>query len=229
MSYVNDLRMSLNQKITQTGEFGLATVSDESKVRIIVDNAASNCVVLVKARIIGQEDWDTISTINGNSKLVVNVSTYDQIILECTNYASASDFVRIIAGSFNEAGGATSIGAPTGGILQDKEVINFTSSDSSVIIVADQLTSSIDFTVGSGGSGSKYVLPISSGDWTDLGGGEFSITVAYSVHNKINPVVISYEYDGGVYKLVEVAVSYQTNNNLTITSLQAFTGRIIIN
>lgn len=147
MSNPNDVKVSLNISVNSPGLITVATVADEDKVRVIVSNAASNNVILVKGRIIGQEDWDIIATLTGNTKDVVYVGTYDQMELESTLYASASSFVKVILSSFNEAGTATAIGAPAGDLIEHAQRIDFTSNDSTVAITTSNTNKTIDLSV----------------------------------------------------------------------------------
>jgi hypothetical protein len=226
----NCVKYSVNQQITSTFDFPPSSISDETKIRVVVEQANSGNIVTVKARIVGQQDWDLLDTITGNSKTVVNVSTYDEILVQCTNYDSLTNFVRIVASSFNEAGGSTTIDAPTGGSV-DGDVITFTSSDSSVEIVANPGTNTIDFKAVGSGSVSKYTKTILLTDWVGPSAGEYSLSIPFSFHAKINPVVTCMELNGSDYEVIDCAI-FLNSNDVTLKVLSSpdtrFVGKIFI-
>ena len=140
----NWLKYAVLEQITGPIVFPPANISDETKIRFVIENASGGNTMVVSARINGQTDWDLLATITGNDKSVVTVSTYDELKLECTSYASASNYVKVVASSFNDAGGSTTIDAPSGGQINSDHV-SFTSSDDSVIITANPINNTIDF------------------------------------------------------------------------------------
>lgn len=229
----NDLKTSIIQTVVNDQYTTIVTVSDEDKVRFVVANAASNNEFIVEARIVGQDDWDNLATLLGNTKTVVNVKTYDQIRVRTNVYASASNYVRLVASSFNEAGGSTSIGAPTGGTVE-ADTINFISSDSSVDIIADSANGIIDFKlVGSSGSSSKYVKTVVLSDWTGPSLGEYTLSIPFSFHGKANPVVTCLESVSSDFEEVIANVVIDSSNNVFIKVLSTpdtrFVGKVFIN
>ena len=233
MSNPNDVKVSLNINATAAGLITAITVSDESKVRIIVSNAASNSVILVKGRIIGQDDWDVLKTLSGNCNVLVNVSTYDLMELEATTFASASNFVKVVASSFNQAGGSTSIDAPSGNTIEDAETLHFTSSDGTVSITTDNATSTIDIKANAGAvASSKYIKTLLLSDWIGPSANEYILTIPFSFHAVANPSVTCYEDNGATLDQVLVAMNVDSSYNITLVSSATpdtrFAGKIII-
>lgn len=226
----NCIRASLNQAVQSVGFLPIITISDEDKARIIITNSNSGNVVLVRARIVGQEDWDTIATITGNSKQVVNVSTYDEIQMECTVFDSVSSYIKVVLGSFNEAGGSTSIGASAGGTVSGSE-LTFVSSDGSIDIIADPLTDTINFKATGVVGGVKYVKTVVLGDWVGPSLGEYTLSIPFTFHGKTNPVVTCLESVSGEFQVVEVPVIL-TGNDVRIMVLSTpdtrFVGKIFV-
>ena len=228
---INELKTSFVQTITEATKLPVAKIGDESKVRVVIENAAGGNVVTISARIIGQADWDLLATISATSKTVVNVSTYDEMLVECVSFATTGTTVKVILSSFNDAGGSTTIDAPTGGSISGDNV-NFTSSDSSVIITADPSTNTIDFqAVGGGGSTPKYVVTVSLADWVGPSAGEYSLSIPFAFHSKANPVVTCYETNGGDFDLIDTSIQI-TNNDVKVFTLATpdtrFIGKIFI-
>lgn len=228
---VNELKFSLVQQITAPALFPASNIANENKIRFVIEGATGSNIVVVRARIVGQADWDTVATITGNSKTVVNVSTYDELQVECTVYASSTNNVKVIASSFNEASGSTTIDAPTGGSVSSDEII-FTSSDDSVIITANPLTNTIDFvSVGSGEAVPKYVATVQISDWVGPSAGEYSLTIPFTFHAKTNPVVTCMEESGADFEVVDAAI-FITGNDVKILVLSTpdtrFAGKIFI-
>lgn len=227
----NCIFYNLNNQVTAAGSLGTATIRDEKLVRFVIENAQSSNTVIVRGQITGQTDWDTLGTITGTAKVNINVATYDTIEVSVTVYAPTTNYIKVLASSFNDAGGSTSIDAPTGGTVTS-DIINFTSSDSSVIITADPGTNTIDFVaVGGGGSTSKYVKTVLLGDWVGPSAGEYSLSIPFSLHAKVNPVVTCLEASGSDFELIDAAVVL-TGNDIKIFVLSTpdtrFVGKIFI-
>lgn len=226
-----EVKISIIERLVATKLLSPAIISDEKKIRLVVSNAAGGNTVVVRAKINGQDDWDTLATVNGDSKSTINVATYDQLQVECTAYASASDFVKVVVSSFNEAGGSTTIDVPAGGTIESEQ-ITFTSSDSSVSIVSDGV-STIDFTATGVGGLSKYVQTFNNtSDWT-LNAGNYEITVTAATHgNKANPVIQTFETIGGVDDIIFPVIIRNASNDIILQVTQVpdnrYTGKLII-
>jgi hypothetical protein len=232
MSNPYEVKIGIIENITSTHLFDSISVSDESKIRIVISNSNGSNVTVVRGRINGQEDYDTLSTITGDSKSVINISTYDELQVECTTYGSTSNHVRVVVSSFNPAGGSTVIDAPTGGSV-DSDTIEFTSSDNSVTITADPLNNTIDFvSAGAGSPFIKYIKTVVLGDWVGPSAGEYTLTIPFSFHGVTNPVAACYETNGLTFDLVMVAVNVNASHDIVITTNQTpdtrFVGKIVI-
>lgn len=228
---MSDLVYSINKSVISSGSLGIGEVKDESKIRIVIEGATSSNVVRVRGRIIGQSDWDTIVDIVGDAKQVVKVMTYDQIEVLVTVYSSVSNNIKVIATSFNEAGGSTSIGAPAGGTL-DSDEYTFTSSDNSISITADPLTNSLDFTSTGVGGLSKYSQVFVTTDWV-LNGNSYELTILSTVYgNKPNPIIHTYETILGEDTIVVPSVNRNINNDIILQVSQVpdnrYNGKVII-
>lgn len=157
-----DIKMRINEKITTSKVLGVFDVTDESKIRIVVENANSSNTLEIKARIYNQTDFVLLKTITGNANEIVNVFTYEEIKIECTVFSSTGTEVKIVAASFNDAGGSAidSIGVPSGDDITDIETLNLTSSDNSIGISGNNSTKTIDFTFNGG------YTPSDATDWS---------------------------------------------------------------
>lgn len=228
---ITELKTSFVQTIQAPTVFPIAKIGDESKMRVVIENASGGNTIVISGRIIGQSDWDLLSTINGSSKSVVNVLTYDEMKVECTSYASTADSVKVILSSFNDAGGSTTIDAPTGGSIDSSE-ISFTSSDDSVVITAIPGSNTIDFVaVGGGGAAAKHVTTVALVDWVGPSAGEYSLSIPFTFHGKANPVVTCMEQSGGDFEVIDAAI-FLTGNDVKILVLSSpdtrFVGKIFI-
>ena len=157
--------MRIDKTILSAENLGIYDVSDEGKVRFVIEQASSGNQVVVRGRIKGASSFTTLKTLTGSVSEVINVFTYEEMEVECTNFESSSNIVKILASSFNEAGGSAieSIGVPSGSDLTDFESFNFTSSNGTVTIVGNNTTKTIDLT--STGSSAAYV-PADPTDWS---------------------------------------------------------------
>lgn len=145
-----DIKARIDSFINTTGVISVLDIDDEAQVRVVIENAESGNIVQVRGKLRGQSSSSLLTEILGNGNVKVNVSTYEQLILECTDLQPdpmGSGAVRIIASSFNLASGsAISIDVPAGSNLSDIETLTFTSSDSSVTIIGDNSSKTIDIT-----------------------------------------------------------------------------------
>lgn len=228
---VTELKTNFVQTLSAPTVLPIAKIGDESKVRVVIEGATGGNEVTISGRIIGQSDWDLLAEIVGSDKLVVNVSTYDEMRVECTTFASSTNLIKVILSSFNEAGGTTTIDAPAGGSVSGED-LTFTSSDDSVIITADPVTNTIDFVaVGGGGVAPKYATTIQISDWVGPSAGEYSISIPFTFHAKTNPVVTCMEESGADFEVVDAAI-FLTGNDVKILVLSSpdtrFAGKIII-
>ena len=157
--------MRINKTISSAENLGIYDVSDESKVRFVIENADAGNEVVIRGRIRGASSFEFLKTLTGSANQVVNVFTYEELEIECTNFESASNVVKVIASSFNEAGGSAieSIGVPSGDTLTEIENLTLTSSDGSVTIVGDNSTKTINLTTT--GSSAVYI-PVDPTDWS---------------------------------------------------------------
>lgn len=227
---MTDLIYSINKTVYSTGSLGIGTVKDESKLRFVIEGAAGGNSVEVRGRILGQSDWDLLATLTGSAKQTVTVMTYDEVEVFVTAFAPTADEVKVIATSFNEASGSTSIDAPTGGTVSGDE-ITFTSSDNSITITADPLTSTIDF-ISSAAGMSKYTQSFVTGDWI-LNGSNYELTVlSVTFGNKMDPVVHTYETIAGEDSVINPSIIRTATNDIILQVTQVpdnrYIGKIII-
>lgn len=227
----NTLKMGIREQIISPTLFPIASIGDEILLRYVISTATISNTVVFRARIIGQDDWDTLVTVIGNGKGLINIHSYDEIQVECTSYSTSDEFVKVVVSSFNEAAGATSIGAPSGGTAT-ANTVNLISSDNSVSIVANPVTNSIDLTTsGGGGSVSKYTAVFTTGTWLGPVDDEYFINFPFILHNKANPVVTCYEEVDGEFESVMVSIVLD-NNDVKIITLSSpdtrFSGKVFI-
>lgn len=234
MSNQNEIKVSVIKNIVGATIIPTIGVSDENKVRIVVSNASVGNTFVIRARIKGQDDWDNLSTIVGDSKSLVKVSTYDELQIECTTYGTTGYYVKVVVSSFNDAGAATSIGAPAGDLIVEPDQVNFTSSDGSVIITTDNSTQTIDIKAigGGGGSATKYIKTVNLVDWTGPSSGEYTLTIPYSTHTIANPSVFCYESAGLSFDQILVFTEMNSSFDVIIKVNQTpdsrFIGKIVI-
>lgn len=229
----DDIKLSINQRVTAIGmlsDTGIYDIADESKVRIVVENAGGGNTVVVRGRIKGQVLFTNIKTLSGSDNQVVNVFTYDEIQIECTVFTSLSDYVKVIASSFNPAGGSAieSIGVLSGDTLTDIEALILTSSDSSVQIIGDNTTKTIDLKV-SPTFGGSYILNFVVADW--VLGADYTITIPQATHLKgTSPKEQIFEKIGADHSPILCDIEIDAAGNVVITTSPdlRFDGRIII-
>lgn len=161
------LKMRINKIISSAQVIGVFDINDEAKVRFVIEGAGPTNTIQIRARILGQPTFYDLEVLTGNVNQVVNVSTYEELQLECTNFDAVSDSIKLYAASFNEAGGSAidSIGVPSGDDITNFTEFNFESSDSTISISGDNLTKTIDLTAVT--SNLSYT-PSDSSDWSPV-------------------------------------------------------------
>lgn len=225
----NNLVYGLDQIVVAPGSLGIGTIKDEGKVRFITAGAGPANVVRVRARIVGQSTWVTLTDLTGNINELVDIYGYDQLEVMCLvfNPANGLNF-RILASSFD---GTSMFFSTPSGDIDGQSVISFISSNSSVDISANSLTGEIDFQV-TGGSTPPHVASFVSGDWVS-DSGQYQITVLAGTHLKgINPTVQIYEDVLGLFEEIEAPIELNTLGDITIIVEQTpdlrFSGKMII-
>lgn len=229
-----EVKIGIIQKITGVTLFQPIPISDESKARFVISNTDGANTIIVRARINGQDDYDILSTIVGDNKSTIDVSTYDELQIECTVYGSTTDYVKVVVSSFNIAGGSTnvSIDAPAGGTVSGSALV-FTSSDNSVTITADPGTSTIDFIATGSGGLSKFTQTFNAtSDWV-LNAGNYEHTVLAATYgSKANPVINTFETIAGIDIEVNPTIIKNASDNIILQVTQVpdnrYTGKIII-
>jgi hypothetical protein len=227
----NSLIYALNQLVFVPGSLGIGAIKDEGKVRFVISGAGAANVVRVRARIVNQTTWTTLSDLTGNVNELIDIFSYDQMEAICLVFdaVNGNDF-RVVASSFD--GAQLFVTTPTGD-LDNISVLNFTSSDNSVTITANPLTDSIDFTTVGGGGSPDYIDTFNATtDWTGPSFGVYSLVVPFVSHAKSSPTVDVFETNGVVEDLVFASVSVDAAYNVLLTVTSApdlrFAGKLII-
>ena len=103
----NQIKLNFKKIITTTGTIGEDSydVSGETKIRVVVENAAGGNSISVVAKINLQTSFVQIGVLSGTGNFTVDVGTYDTIRFVCNTYSPAGD-VTIVASSFDDVGGA---------------------------------------------------------------------------------------------------------------------------
>lgn len=231
---IDQLQYGLDTTVYTTGSLGIGNVKDEGYVRFVIENAGFANVVRVRGRLVGQTSWDILANITGSLSTVVEVLTYDQIeVIVMVYSASSSNGVKITASSYTST--SLHVSVPEGTDIVGANVIEFTSSDDSIIITGDNSTGVIDLVaVGGGGGGTPpHTESFIVGDWIN-NVDSYIYTVLEADHDKgINPSVEVYEDVAGNFEEVETGIEVNSSGDITISVLLTpdlrFSGKIVIN
>jgi hypothetical protein len=228
-----DVKLNLIERLSSAGIIGIYDISGEGKIRVVIENASGGNALVIRGRIKGQTNFVNLKTLSGSDNQTVSVGTYDEIQIECTAYASVSNYIRVLAASFNDAGGSAieMIGVPTGSSLTDLESMSFTSSDNSVVIIGDNITKAIDLKV-SPTFGGAHVEEFVIADWL-FGSGQYSYSIPQSTHLKgAVPKIQLFEKIGSDYHPVICEMDIDVSGNILILTNSTpdlrFDGRVII-
>lgn len=158
--------MRISRAISTSQSLGIFDISDESKVRIIVQEAGPSNTLIVRGRLKEQPNFIELYTITGSVNQVINVFTYEEIQIECTVCEPTVDQIKVYAASFSEAGGSAidSIDVPSGDSIKDFNSLSLTSDDGSIAISGDNVLKSIDF------STESSIIPFTQSVPTDWAG-----------------------------------------------------------
>jgi len=225
----SNLVYGLNKQVTGTGGLGIGNVKDEAKVRFVISNAGPANVFRVRARIKGQTTWTNLIDYTGNVNQALDVFTWDQIEVICLVFDSVSNFVNIVAQSFDNAAGPTFI--LPGDVEVEGSILKFTSNDNSVTFTGDPVTGEIDFSASGSGS-SKYVFEFEGTDFTGPSAGEYTLSIPFATHQRVNPKIQLFEDNGVDFENVLIKVNVDTSDNITLTVSEVpdlrFSGKAII-
>jgi hypothetical protein len=214
---------------------GIYDISDESKIRVVTEECGAGNTIVVRGRIKGQTNFVNLKTITGQANETVTVSTYDEVEIECTVFQPLAQIVRVLASSFNEAGGSAleSIGVPSGSNLTDFDSFNFVSSDSTISITGNNSTKTIDLKViGTIGDAFSDTFNDTS-NWGTPISGVYSISYPQALHAKgTTPTIDVYELIASEYIPVDVPTTIDLLGNVIIKVSETpdlrFAGIIII-
>ena len=224
-----DLIYGLDLTVTVPGSLGIGTIKDEGKVRFITAGAGPANVVRVRARIVNQTTWVTLSDLTGNVNELIDVYGYDQLEVVCLVFNPVNGLhFRLLASSFDAA--SIFFSTPDG-VIDGASVISFISTNGSVDISANELTGEIDFQI-TGSATPPHVASFLSTDWVS-DSGQYQITVLADDHLKgANPTVQIYEEVLGLFEEIEAPIELNILGDITIIVEQTpdlrFNGKIII-
>lgn len=232
---MSDIKTRIVATITAAGVVGENSyeVSDEGKLRVVTEQCGAGNALVVRGRIKGQANFVNLKTLTGLVNESVNIATYDEIQIVCTVFSPQVSTVKVIASSFNEAGGSTiDIDVSSGDNLTEVELLTFTSSDSSVTITGDDVTKTIDLKL-SPSFGGGYVNSFSTVDWTGPVLGLYSLSYPQATHLKgVNPTIDIYEFIASVYSPIDAPTEIDVSGNIILQVSQSpdlrFNGIIII-
>jgi hypothetical protein len=216
----NNVKMRVNEMLKAAGKInGVYDISDESKIRVVTEECGAGNTIVVRGRIKGQANFVNLKTITGQANETVTVSTYDEVEIECTVYQPLAQFIRVLASSFNEAGGSAieSIGVPSGSNLTDFDAFSFVSSDNTILISGNNSTKTIDLKViGTLGDAFSDTFNATS-NWGTPALGVYSISYPQSLHAKgTTPTIDVYELVVSQYIPVEVPMTIDLSGNVIL-------------
>jgi hypothetical protein len=220
-----DLIYGLNKQITGTGSLGIGNVKDESKVRFAISQAGPANVIRIRARIIGQESWVTLTDLEGNVNIDIDVFTWDQIEVICLVFDTTTNIVKIVATSFDSQAGTT-YQLPDSSEVEGA-VVSFTSNDNSVNITGNPALNQIDFSVP---AAVKYVQAFNATtNWT-LNVDKYDIIILESTHQRgASPFI---EVLDGLDDVVQLSKNIDVSGNIVISVSSTpdlrFAGKVII-
>jgi hypothetical protein len=97
-------KVNIVEYIKQSGVvFKEVSVSGETVLRIVIENAGASNTIEVRGKIYGQKDYILIDSVNGNGTKDFNVELYDYVLIDCTHYDSPINYLKVIASSFSNA------------------------------------------------------------------------------------------------------------------------------
>lgn len=95
------IKMGLNTDITSIGVLPILDICDENSIRIVIDKATSSNTMVISAKIRQQSDFTVLKTLIGSGSFSIDVSTYEDLKIECIVFSSSTNIVRVMASSFD--------------------------------------------------------------------------------------------------------------------------------
>jgi hypothetical protein len=98
-------KFGINTKFFSTGQITEnprgSSIKNDNQLRIVVEDVNPGNTIDIKVKLNGQSAFTTLTTITGNQPqgVLIDIETYDLILIECSNFDS-SNFGRLIAASF---------------------------------------------------------------------------------------------------------------------------------
>ena len=156
-------KFSINTYIQNSGEILPSVTGYDIKhvnqLRIVTEEAGNTNTIDIRVRIKGQSTFTTLTTITGSVNTVIDIETYDEIKLFCTNFDTLNQRVLIIAVGFQiqksgafEYPNVASFPPATGSG-------NFAWDSDNQIMYYDEPSSSMWIQLTSGGGGTTNYFP----------------------------------------------------------------------
>lgn len=93
-------KFGLNRYVTSSGSLGTFDVDETQTAKFVVTNAAPGNIFTIKGKITGQNNYVAIDTIIGSITKTIDITQYDYIEVEATNYTSITNYVQIDGSGF---------------------------------------------------------------------------------------------------------------------------------
>lgn len=206
-------------------------IIEDNVIKLVVLSAGVSNEITLYGRIGEQSNWNIVGTITGSGIKNFDVSLFDFVRLECTNFQAVGGRVDLTGSGFVITGFNT-ITTPDGDLVANGS-LEFISSDNSVTF--DNIApNKIDIKAigGGGGGSSKYTKVVTLLDWIGPSSGQYTLTIPFSFHAISNPVVACYESNGSDFDIILVPTMVDASNNVILTVSEIpdtrFIGKVIL-
>ena len=113
---------NFNRALTISGtgivDLGNKKVRGEIQLRVTSRDFGASNIIVVRGKLLNETDseWTTLETVTGNDTAVIDISTYDQVQVECTTYDSTPGRF-LMSGFFFKLNSSTPVSATYVGTL----------------------------------------------------------------------------------------------------------------
>lgn len=82
-------------ELLQGTEDGGFEIGNLEKARVVIENAGGGNEVVLRVKIKGQSSYTTLTTLTGNTNVLVDIRTYDLLQIECTTHSGTPKFILV--------------------------------------------------------------------------------------------------------------------------------------
>ena len=129
-------KFGIKRIVQASGSLGIFDITNDTQIRVIVENAGPANVVAVYGKIQGQNAYQLIDTVVGSSNKLIQTALFDFLELEVVAYDTVGNYIDIAGSGFTTSSGGSSVAS-------DVNVLNFPNPQNVAVINSPSVTTDL--------------------------------------------------------------------------------------